>query len=215
MQDMWLICVTICFSFCWISFAYQFQAHVYQADHNRCSAFLANIDEKKAATVSFRGQTYTIPPWSVSILPDCRNTVFNTAKVGLSKEYVLQNNFCIILICASWHPSGEKNSSSLMSLTLYDIYTIIFLWMLETYFVAKVGAQTSIKLVEHNLPLFSNLFSIKYLMHRNDTSHMSNSWMIIKEPIGVWSKNSFTVQGILEHLNVTKDESDYLWYSTR
>ena len=46
-----------------------------------CSAFLANIDEQKAATVTFRGQTYTIPPWSVSILPDCRNTVFNTAKV--------------------------------------------------------------------------------------------------------------------------------------
>lgn len=48
-----------------------------------CSAFLANIDEWKEATVTFRGQRYTIPPWSVSVLPDCRNTVFNTAKVGL------------------------------------------------------------------------------------------------------------------------------------
>lgn len=53
-----------------------------------CSAFLANIDEQKAATVTFRGQTYRIPPWSVSILPDCKNTAFNTAKVGLRRENV-------------------------------------------------------------------------------------------------------------------------------
>jgi hypothetical protein len=48
---------------------------------SKCSAFLANIDERQAATVRFLGQSFTLPPWSVSILPDCRNTVFNTAKV--------------------------------------------------------------------------------------------------------------------------------------
>lgn len=46
-----------------------------------CSAFLANIDERKAVAVKFNGQTYNLPPWSVSILPDCQNVVFNTAKV--------------------------------------------------------------------------------------------------------------------------------------
>lgn len=50
-------------------------------NQSRCSAFLANIDVRKAATVTFLGQTYHLPPWSVSILPDCRNTAFNTAKV--------------------------------------------------------------------------------------------------------------------------------------
>jgi len=50
---------------------------------SRCSAFLANIDERKGAAVTFLGQTYYLPPWSVSILPDCRNTVFNTAKVWI------------------------------------------------------------------------------------------------------------------------------------
>lgn len=70
------------------------QAHVYggslsiqgmnfsqYGSQSLCSAFLANIDEHKAATVRFLGQSFTLPPWSVSILPDCRNTVFNTAKV--------------------------------------------------------------------------------------------------------------------------------------
>nr|GEV00822.1 beta-galactosidase 10 [Tanacetum cinerariifolium] len=30
----------------------------------------------------FRNVSYTLPAWSVSILPDCKNLVFNTAKVG-------------------------------------------------------------------------------------------------------------------------------------
>ncbi|XP_042490241.1 beta-galactosidase 9-like [Macadamia integrifolia] len=49
-----------------------------------CSAFLANIDVHSTATVTFLGCKYTLPPWSVSILPDCRNTAFNTAKVSHS-----------------------------------------------------------------------------------------------------------------------------------
>ncbi|KAM7489077.1 hypothetical protein LguiB_026561 [Lonicera macranthoides] len=51
-------------------------------NESRCSAFLANIDENKAATVKFLGQVYTLPPWSVSILPDCKNTAYNTAKIA-------------------------------------------------------------------------------------------------------------------------------------
>lgn len=70
------------------------QAHVYwessqtnvlnntlSESESTCSAFLANIDEHNTATVTFRGKSYSLPPWSVSILPDCRNTAFNTAKV--------------------------------------------------------------------------------------------------------------------------------------
>ncbi|KAL4643890.1 hypothetical protein ACB092_02G123900 [Castanea dentata] len=125
---------------------------------SRCSAFLANIDERKAAAVTFLGQTYYLPPWSVSILPDCRNTVFNTA---------------------------------------------------------KVGAQTSVKMVDFDLPLLAHFSAQKQSTIHNGVSYISKSWMTVKEPIGVWSENIFTVQGILEHLNVTKDHSDYLWYITR
>ncbi|GAA0173430.1 galactosidase [Lithospermum erythrorhizon] len=38
---------------------------------------------------------------------------------------------------------------------------------------------------------------------------------MIEEPIGVWGSENITFQGVLEHLNVTKDQSDYLWYMTR
>ncbi|KAK2457071.1 beta-galactosidase [Trifolium repens] len=45
-----------------------------------CSAFLANTGTSNA-TVTFNGNSYHLPGWFVSILPDCKNVVLNTAKV--------------------------------------------------------------------------------------------------------------------------------------
>ncbi|KAK7257723.1 hypothetical protein RIF29_31901 [Crotalaria pallida] len=47
-----------------------------------CAAFLANIGTASDATVSFNGNSYLLPAWSVSILPDCKNVVLNTAKIN-------------------------------------------------------------------------------------------------------------------------------------
>ncbi|KAL6984661.1 hypothetical protein U1Q18_049742, partial [Sarracenia purpurea var. burkii] len=47
-----------------------------------CAAFLANYDPQSSATVTFRNMQYELPPWSVSILPDCKNAVFNTARIS-------------------------------------------------------------------------------------------------------------------------------------
>ncbi|KAL3698056.1 hypothetical protein R1sor_012132 [Riccia sorocarpa] len=60
------------------------EAHVYttSAHPEICAAFLANIDSRSSATVKFRGNEYELPAWSVSILPDCKTVVYNTAKVG-------------------------------------------------------------------------------------------------------------------------------------
>ncbi|XP_024986388.1 beta-galactosidase 9 isoform X1 [Cynara cardunculus var. scolymus] len=134
------------------------EAHVYRGNNSTCSAFLANIDEHKESSVQFLGQAYTLPPWSVSILPDCRNTAFNTA---------------------------------------------------------KVGAQTSIKVVDFESTSSAKISAPEHLMIQKGVPLVSESWMSFKEPIGVWGDDNFTVQGILEHLNVTKDQSDYLWYITR
>lgn len=127
-------------------------------DENRCSAFLANIDQHNAASVHFQGHTYKLPPWSVSILPDCQNVAYNTA---------------------------------------------------------KVGAQTSIKELESDAPNVSNKSVSQKLLRHDGSSYVSERWMTVDEPLGIWSDHNFTVQGILEHLNVTKDSSDYLWYFIR
>ncbi|GAV66382.1 Glyco_hydro_35 domain-containing protein/Gal_Lectin domain-containing protein [Cephalotus follicularis] len=57
------------------------EATVYQTKSGSCAAFLANWDISDK-TVNFKGGSYQLPAWSVSILPDCKNVVLNTAKVN-------------------------------------------------------------------------------------------------------------------------------------
>ncbi|XP_044480670.1 beta-galactosidase 8 [Mangifera indica] len=57
------------------------EAAVYKSG-STCAAFLANIDTKSDVTVNFSGNSYQLPAWSVSILPDCKNVVLNTAKIN-------------------------------------------------------------------------------------------------------------------------------------
>ncbi|KVI05891.1 Galactose-binding domain-like protein [Cynara cardunculus var. scolymus] len=57
-------------------------AYVYRNKSGGCAAFLANDDKTDFATVNFMNQHYNLPPWSISILPNCKNTVYNTARVG-------------------------------------------------------------------------------------------------------------------------------------
>ncbi|XP_020269243.1 beta-galactosidase 8-like isoform X2 [Asparagus officinalis] len=64
----------------YISLGKNLEAHVYNGTSG-CAAFLANIDHNSDANVSFNGNSYSLPSWSVSILPDCRSVIFNTAKV--------------------------------------------------------------------------------------------------------------------------------------
>ncbi|GLJ52389.1 hypothetical protein SUGI_1114380 [Cryptomeria japonica] len=58
------------------------EGHVYSDGPNICAAFLANMDSQNDTTVKFNGVSYHLPAWSVSILPDCKNVVFNTAQVS-------------------------------------------------------------------------------------------------------------------------------------
>ncbi|VAI07608.1 unnamed protein product [Triticum turgidum subsp. durum] len=57
------------------------RAHVYRAG-SLCAAFLANMDEQSDKTVTFNGKAYKLPAWSVSVLPDCKNVVLNTAQIN-------------------------------------------------------------------------------------------------------------------------------------
>ncbi|XP_059641301.1 beta-galactosidase-like [Cornus florida] len=58
------------------------EAHVFKSKSGACAAFLANYDSHSFAKVAFGNMHYNLPPWSISILPDCKNTVYNTARVG-------------------------------------------------------------------------------------------------------------------------------------
>ncbi|XP_078441584.1 beta galactosidase 9 isoform X2 [Wolffia australiana] len=142
------------------------EVHIYSTKHidlnssnldaTKCSAFLANIDEHKTANVKFLGRNYLLAPWSVSILPDCKHVVYNTA---------------------------------------------------------KISSQVSIRENKDPLRYLRTVLSRDTI--QNENSYMSENWTYFKEPICRWQDSSFTAEGILEHLNVTKDISDYLWYVTR
>lgn len=60
------------------------QAQVFSSKSGGCAAFLSNYNPSSAARVTFNNKHYHLPPWSISILPDCKNAVFNTAKVSES-----------------------------------------------------------------------------------------------------------------------------------
>ncbi|XP_071911096.1 beta-galactosidase-like [Coffea arabica] len=58
------------------------EAHVFKSRSGACAAFLSNYDPTYSVRVSFQNLPYDLPPWSVSILPDCKTVVYNTAKVN-------------------------------------------------------------------------------------------------------------------------------------
>ncbi|KAI3519199.1 hypothetical protein L1887_08226 [Cichorium endivia] len=115
------------------------QAHIFYSKLGHCSAFLSNYDTSNGTRVIFNQKHYNIPPWSISILPDCQNMVFNTAKIGVqsTRLTMLRTNSEIL----SWETFNED-------LTLSD------------------------------------------------------------------EGSAFTSFGLLDQVNVTRDASDYLWYTT-
>ncbi|KAK8552415.1 hypothetical protein V6N12_041010 [Hibiscus sabdariffa] len=56
--------------------------YIYRRNSGECAAFLVNRDDTKTVVVRFRNSSYQLSPNSVSILPDCKNVAFNTAKAS-------------------------------------------------------------------------------------------------------------------------------------
>ncbi|KAK4785758.1 hypothetical protein SAY86_002447 [Trapa natans] len=121
-----------------ISLGPRHEAHVFKSNSGACAAFLANYDTESFGKLPFANMHYNLPPWSISILPDCKNTVFNTARVGAQ--------------------------SSQMKMTPVSVNGKL-------------------------------------------------SWEAYSENGGSFD-SSFSMVGLLEQINITRDVSDYLWYMT-
>ncbi|KAI6679621.1 hypothetical protein NL676_033502 [Syzygium grande] len=112
------------------------EAHVFKAGSG-CAAFLANYDTKYSVRVNFGNGQYDLPPWSISILPDCKTAVYNTARVSV--------------------PSSQTK-------------------------MVPVGGF---------------------------------SWQsYIEETVSAFGEGTFSKDGLLEQIGLTRDASDYLWYTT-
>lgn len=60
----------------------------------------------------------------------------------------------------------------------------------------QVGSQTAIVEMLHE--------NIKIL-----------GWDVFVEKAGIWGEADFSEQGFVDHINTTRDSTDYLWYTTR
>ncbi|KAK1697951.1 hypothetical protein QYE76_014648 [Lolium multiflorum] len=60
------------------------EAHVFETEL-KCVAFLVNFDKHQTPTVVFRNISFQLAPKSISIVSDCRTTVFETAKVNAQR----------------------------------------------------------------------------------------------------------------------------------
>ncbi|KAK3438940.1 hypothetical protein EUGRSUZ_C03898, partial [Eucalyptus grandis] len=112
------------------------EAHVFKAGSG-CAAFLANYDTKYPVKVNFGNGQYDLPPWSISILPDCKTAVYNTARVSVPTSQI------------KMVPVGG------------------FSW--QSY---------------------------------------------VEEIVSAFGGDTFTKDGLLEQISLTRDVSDYLWYTT-
>ncbi|XP_027126622.1 beta-galactosidase 10 isoform X1 [Coffea arabica] len=125
------------------------EADVYEDMSGNCAAFISNMDDKNDKTVQFRNKSYYLPAWSVSILPDCKNVVFNTAKVAY---------------------------------------------------------QTSV------VEMVPSNFTSSTLSPNRDLKGVT--WEVYQEKAMIWGQADFTNNGFVDHINTTKDTTDYLWYTT-
>ncbi|MCD7469368.1 Beta-galactosidase 3 [Datura stramonium] len=124
------------------------QAYVFSSETGGCAAFLSNNDWSSAARVMFNNMHYNLPPWSISILPDCRNVVFNTAKVGVqtSKMEMLPTSSEML----SWESYNEDisaldDSSSIRSFGLLEQINVTrdtsdYLWYITS---VDIGSSES------------------------------------------------------------------------
>ncbi|XVF63364.1 hypothetical protein PTKIN_Ptkin09bG0081900 [Pterospermum kingtungense] len=69
-----------------LSLGQQQMGYIYQRSSGECAAFLVNNDDTNSAVVHFQNSSYELDPNSVSILPDCENVAFNTAKISVQNN---------------------------------------------------------------------------------------------------------------------------------
>ncbi|KAK5817213.1 beta-galactosidase-like [Gossypium arboreum] len=85
------------------------EAHVFKSKSGACAAFLANYDTRYSVKVKFGNGQYDLPRWSISILPDCKTAVFNTARIGAhsSKKAMVPLNRAF-----SWQSYNEQSPTA-------------------------------------------------------------------------------------------------------
>ncbi|WOL07224.1 beta-galactosidase 1-like [Canna indica] len=84
------------------------------------SCFISNENSTSNATVGFNGNYYFLPAWSVSILPDCNEEVYNTAKVKTQTSVMVKKPLTVgiskdepqVFLNWRWRPEKFQSNSA-------------------------------------------------------------------------------------------------------
>ncbi|KAG9132664.1 hypothetical protein Leryth_016707 [Lithospermum erythrorhizon] len=85
------------------------EAHVFRSYSEACAAFLSNYDPQHSVKVTFQNTEYNLPPWSISILPDCKTAVYNTARISSQSSQVMMT---VLSNGLSWQSYVEETTFS-------------------------------------------------------------------------------------------------------
>ncbi|KAL5158373.1 Beta-galactosidase [Glycine soja] len=127
------------------SLGYNLEAHVFSTP-GACAAFIANYDTKSYAKATFGNGQYDLPPWSISILPDCKTVVYNTAKVGNSwLKKMTPVNSAFAWQSYNEEPASSSQADSIAAYALWEQVNVTrdssdYLWyMTDVYINANEG----------------------------------------------------------------------------
>ncbi|XP_022867803.1 beta-galactosidase-like [Olea europaea var. sylvestris] len=85
------------------------EVHVFRSKSGACAAFLSNYDPTYSTKLMFQNHPYDLPAWSISILPDCKTEVYNTAKVTVPSSKAKMTPISSGL---SWQSYNEETPSA-------------------------------------------------------------------------------------------------------
>ncbi|KAI4377073.1 hypothetical protein MLD38_014760 [Melastoma candidum] len=87
--------------------------HVFKSTSGACAAFLANYDTQYSVTVNFGNGRYNLPPWSISVLHDCKTDVFNTARTAATG--CRHGQMTSVVWAMPWESYKEETASAFSS----------------------------------------------------------------------------------------------------
>ncbi|XP_014501410.1 beta-galactosidase 16 [Vigna radiata var. radiata] len=166
-------------------------AYVFKSNSTECAAFLEN-NEDRTVTVQLQNISYQLPPKSISILPDCKNVAFNTAKVRTQNDRSMKS-YLRFNSAEKWKVYKEAipsfDDTSLRANTLLDQIstakdTSDYMWYTFRFNDNSPNAQSILSAYSqgHVLHTFinGNLVGSAHGSHRNASFVMENKLNLIK-----------------------------------
>ncbi|KAK9208773.1 hypothetical protein WN944_001133 [Citrus x changshan-huyou] len=103
------------------------EARVFNPPTGGCVAFLSNHDPNLPVNLTFGNLQYELPPWSISVLPDCRTAVYNSAIVTARKTEKKMIPFQGALQNWESYSEGTPSSDSSKTFVKYGLTEHLFL----------------------------------------------------------------------------------------